>query len=232
MPTFSNDLPPQGKHQGYDLRRTPASRPMQAIVTCENLLVCDTHFWHGRTQPCERLVNAEGKTTDDTPCPACVDKQSWRTHVYLSAFDNRTHEHFIFECTANAAKPLAEYFAATGTLRGCIIYASRPKAGPNSKVVIVTNSANLTKTPLPNPPDLIRALAVIWRLPKTALPPERESADRSRVRPHPDDLRSMRNQPDNAAELPNVGPINADLDRILLGERSGNGHARKPQPVK
>jgi hypothetical protein len=176
-------------------------------------------------------VNELGKTTDDSACPACVDKQGWRTHVYVSAFDARTREHFIFECTAAAAKPLAEYFAAAGTLRGCVLYAQRPKGGPNSKVVIATNSANLAKINLPNPPDLIRALAVIWRLPKTALPAEQEAADRSRVRAHAKKLHPMRNQPDNAVDMTRVAPVNADLDRILAGERAGNGHARKPQPA-
>jgi hypothetical protein len=119
--------------------------------------------------PCERICNDEGQTIDDTPCQACCQKQPYRTHVYVSAFDPKTHVHFLYECTANAAKPLEEYFQTTGTIRGCLFNASRPKGGMNSKVVIVTNTANLSRNPLPNPPDIPKALAVIWRLPKDAV---------------------------------------------------------------
>jgi hypothetical protein len=169
MPRFSNELPAEGKHHGFDLKRTPTTGALQAIITCDDLLVCDTHFWHGRTTPCEREVNEEGRTIDDTRCPGCREKQAWRSHVYVSCFDAKRAEHFIYECTAHAAKPLAEYRDTTTTLRGCAIHASRPKGTPNGKVFIITNAINLARVKLPQPPDLIRALAVIWRLPATAL---------------------------------------------------------------
>ena len=54
MPTWSTELPSVQKHMGYDLRRTPPAAPLHAICTCTDLLVCDTHFWGGRTLPCER----------------------------------------------------------------------------------------------------------------------------------------------------------------------------------
>ena len=71
MPTWRTELPPEGKNRGYDLKRTPTSAPLIAIITSTDLLVCDTHYWHGRTTPCERQCNAEGRTIDDTQCPAC-----------------------------------------------------------------------------------------------------------------------------------------------------------------
>jgi hypothetical protein len=180
------------------------------------MLVCDTHFWHGRTTPCERLLNETGKTLDDSTCPACRDKQAWRTHVYLSAFDAKSHEHFIFECTANAAKAFAEYHAAARTLRGCVFHATRPKQGPNSKVVIVTNTVNLAKTPLPQQPDVARALAVIWRLPQTALPVVEQPHSPPEIHPNPTRLKMLRDQLDNAADPPTIGQI--------IGT---NGHAKR-----
>lgn len=161
MPTWRTELPPEGKNRGYDLHRTPTAAPLIAIVTSDNLLVCDTHYWHGRTTPCERVCNAEGRTIDDSHCPACVDKAAWRTHVYVAAFDARKREHFIFECTTHAAKMFQEYRAAAGTLRGCIFNATRPKATPNGKVSIITHAADLSKTFLPPAPDVTAALAVI-----------------------------------------------------------------------
>jgi hypothetical protein len=238
VPNFTTKLPKQGKHQGYDIKRTPTSTAMTAIITCENLAVCDTHYWNGRTSPCERIVNEEGKTLDDSPCPACIAKQAWRTHVYVSAFLAKTHEHIIFECTANAAKPLEEYFQATGTLRGCIINAIRPKGGPNSKVVITTNTANLTKVNLPQPPDLIRALAVIWRLPKTALTTQNEQIDRpytenecksnvSHVRPNADILHDMHCQPDNAESPPDFAARRATIiSQLETAAHKKNGRTK------
>jgi hypothetical protein len=215
MPTWTTTLPAVAKHHGFDLRRTPTSGALQAIVTCENLLVCDTHWWHGRTTPCERQANEQGKTIDDTMCQACTEKQAWRTHAYVSAFDAKTHEHFLFECTAFAAKSLAEYYQSAGTLRGCVFHASRPKNTPNGKVCIVTNTANLARVTLPNPPDVPRALSVIWRLPAAALPVLQQPHQPPTITTAPAVLKRMRQQLPNAADPPTLGEILA-----------GNGHAK------
>jgi len=209
MPTWSTELPTEDKHMGFDLRRTPATGALQAIITCENLLVCDTHYFHGRTTPCER-----------PNCPACNDAIPYRTHVYVSAFDVRAREHFVFECTAHAAKPLAEYYAAAGTLRGCVFHASRPKGLKNSKVAIQTNSANLAKIQLPEPPNLILALSVIWRLPLPALVVEERRHHAPEVRTAKNPLNRMRKQPDNMPEPPTMAEI-----------ISGNGQKLHLQPA-
>jgi hypothetical protein len=215
MPTFSTALPPVSKHHGYDLRRTPSSSSLQAICTANQLLVCDTHYWRGRTLPCERITNDQGHTIDDSACPACLAKQPFRSHVYVSAFDGKTHEHFIFECTCFAAKPLAEYIQGAGTLRGCVFHASRPKGTPNGKVVIVTNTANLSRITLPNAPDVATALSVIWRLPRTAVNVDEPKHAPSRVKLDRPSLAKMRNQPDNVEDPPTIGEILSF---------NGNGH--------
>jgi hypothetical protein len=219
MPTFSNTLPSVSKHQGFDLHRTPTTGYINGTCTCEQFLVCDTHFWHGRTTPCERETNDEGKTIDDSLCPACRDKQSYRTHVYISAVDLKNMTHFLFECTANAAKPFEDYYQTCGSLRGMAFHAARPKGTPNGKVVITTTTANLGRVKLPNAPDLVRALAVIWRLPKLALPVEEQPHHAPIVRCNHAALESMREQPDNAADPQLIGDI----------LRSGNGRQRKAQ---
>ena len=227
MPTWRKELPPEGKNHGYDLRRTPTNGSLIAIITCEELLVCDTHYWHGRTMPCERECNNEGRTIDDTHCPACVEKAAWRTHVYVSAFDAKKREHFIFECTTHAAKTLQEYRDAAGTLRGCILNACRPKGTPNGKVSILTHAADLSKCSPPAAPNIPDALAVIWRLPRTALAEQVEKIDgmkrngqgrpsAAHVRTRGAALKEMREQPDNACDPPTMGDIMKD-----------NGHALK-----
>lgn len=216
MPTWRTELPPEGKNHGYDLRRTPTNGSLIAIVTCEKLLVCDTHFWHGRTTPCERECNDEGRTIDDTHCPACVEKIAWRTHVYVSAFDAKKREHFIFECSTHAAKALQEYCDAAGTLRGCILNACRPKGTPNGKVSILTHAADLSKNTLPAGPSIPDALAVIWRLPRTAIETAPEQKHATRATANHNRIKPMREQPDNACDPPTVGDI-----------LKGNGHALK-----
>jgi hypothetical protein len=216
MPTWRNGLPPEGKNRGFDLIRTPPSASLLAIVTSDDLLVCDTHYWHGRTQPCERQCNAEGRTTDDSTCPPCREKTAWRTHVYLSAYDAKRKNHFIFECTTHAAKPFAEYLQAAGTLRGCLFNACRPKGGANARVAITTTTADLGKLHLPTGPDVPLALSVIWRLPRTALDTVAEHAGENQIRTRATILAQMRDQPDNACDLPTIGEV-----------LRGNGSLRK-----
>lgn len=158
MPAWTNQLPPQPTHTGFTLRRTPPDTPIRAIITCDDLIGTFTHYYHGRTTPCE-----------PPDCPACKDLSPARWHGYVSCLDHATREHFLFEFTSKAAEPLIEYRKAHGTLHGCFITASRPKRRRNARVEIACRPTDLTKITLPKPPDLIQAMSVIWQLPATAL---------------------------------------------------------------
>lgn len=215
MPAWSNELPKIKKHMGYDLVRTPQSTAIQAIITCDELLVCDTHFWGGRTVPCERKKQEPDGSLTAGNCSACNEAVPFRTHVYVSVFDCKTHDHFIFECTAHAAKPLQEYRQANTTLRGCIMYAVRPKGIKNAKVVIQTNTANLQRVRLPQPPNLILALSTIWRLPLTGMAIEDQRSGGKRVNTRSEPFNRMRDQPDNVAD-----PV--PMSEVL----SGNGDTK------
>lgn len=232
MPRFSTSLPPKSANHGYTLRRTPPAAPIRAIITSERLTVCDTHFYHGRTCPCEREVNEQGKTIDDSRCPACRDKQSWRTHAYLSAYDVKAHEHFIFECTDAAAKPLEEYFTANGTLRGCCLNAYRAKQAANSKVTIIATPTNLQNVSLPAAPDVTAALCVLWRIPREGFQFLPEPSGRDQLTPPLEALARMRTPPDNAeSEEAFLAHRQAVTDAIAAAA-SGNGKPkRKPVPA-
>lgn len=197
MPNWRNELPSTRRHMGFDLKRTPTNAPLEAIITCDDLTVCDTHFWHGRTTPCEA-----------PDCPACNEAIPYRTHVYISAYEPRQAQHFIFECTTHAAKPLAEYRQASGTLRGCLFHATRPARTPNGRVLIETNTVNLAKVKLPTAPNVILALSVIWRLPLTGLAIEHERHHDPKVKTRKPPIDRMRQQPDNQ-------PDPARMDTIL-----------------
>jgi len=196
MPTWSTELPTPGKHMGFELHRTPMTGSIQAVITCENILVCDTHYFGGRTIPCER-----------PDCLACREAVPYRTHCYVSAYDHKRRDHFIFECTAHAAKPFAEQFQSAGTLRGCIFHATRPKGLKNSKVCIETNTTFKSNSQLPEPPNLILALSVIWRLPLTGLAIEHQRFHAPELHTLREPLDAMRNQPDNMPDPPTIADI-------------------------
>jgi hypothetical protein len=181
MPNWSNQVPARDKSHGFDLVRTPADGTFQAIVTSEDLIGCFTHYWGGRTVPCE-----------GDPCPACEKLQSSRWHGYLSCFNPRTREHVLFEFTQKAAFALAEYRDAHGTLRGCHFQAFRPKRRKNSRVVIECKPADLTKITLPKPPDLVRAMSTIWQLPATAFAPDKAVDSHSTLSTKTEPLDEMR----------------------------------------
>ena len=164
MPAWSHDLPNASRRVGYELRRTPADRPIRAIATCETLHVCWTHYWGGRTVPCEK-----------PQCEACEALSPARSHCYLSAIDPATRDHFIFECTAGAAIPFQEWIATYGTLRGCFFQAIRPKRRRNSRVEITCKPADQTKITLPTSPNIPLAMAVIWQIPGAAVQASEES---------------------------------------------------------
>lgn len=217
MPIWSNQLPSEKSHMGFDLRRTPADRDFQGIVTAEDLLVTNTHYWGGRTVPCER-----------PDCPACNSSVPFRTHVYLSVFVAKSHEHVIFECTANAAKAFQEFRDAQGTLRGCFFKSSRPKGTKNGKVCIVTKPADLTQINLPQAPDVMLALSVIWRLPTEALRKEGVSYQSPAVHVSSRITRQVHQQPDNAGgAIPLTTAVETETMSALNRIGSANGRSKK-----
>jgi len=157
MPHWTDHVPSNATKYGFDLRRTPPDRPLTAIIISPDLIGCHTHFYGGRTIPCEQ-----------TDCPACADNMPSRWHAYVACWDPRTQETFIFETTAKGAQPLENYRDSFGTLRGCLFLAARPKRRKNAKVEIATKTADLTRITLPPPIDIMRAMAVIWQIPANA----------------------------------------------------------------
>lgn len=155
MPTYTNEPPPEPSGAALPIKRTPAMKALVAIVTSEDLAGTPTHFFKGRTRPCEK-----------EDCEACEQGIPWRWHAYLSAVDADSMLHFLFECTAQASQAFIQYRKAHGTLRGCMFSAKRWKAASNSRVIIQTRPANLEKITLPQSPILPAVLAVLWSLPK------------------------------------------------------------------
>lgn len=160
MISFSHEPPEDPRGFGLDLLRTPKARPLKAAVTCVRLVGCPTHFWGGRTVPC-----------DNAKCEACDHGAPWRWHGYISAMELKTQQHFLFEMTARAAEPFKVWFAKHATLRGCQFEATRRQQKSNGRVDIRVGSIDLLTVQIPDPPDVYSILSVIWNIPLDSIMP-------------------------------------------------------------
>lgn len=154
MPNWTRDIPTNGHGVALPIRRTPTSGSLCAVVTSEDLLGCDTHFYGGHTVPCSRPA-----------CKACADGLPYRWHAYLAALEQKSRLHFIFECTAQAAEAFKTFRDAHRSLRGCLFEAKRWHSRPNGRVIIRTATLDLTNFHLPISPDVRKAMSIVWQLP-------------------------------------------------------------------
>lgn len=154
MPKWSNDVPESPRGPALPIRRTPATRPLEAIITSEDLIGCYTHFYQGSTTPCE----GEG-------CEACLNGMPYRWHAYMTAVDCLNNLHFIFEVTALGAEYFTSYRDIHNTLRGCKFQAKRWNNRPNGRILIQCKPCDLAERHIPSPPDLRKCMAILWSLP-------------------------------------------------------------------
>lgn len=166
MYEFTNSPPPDPRGNSLNLLRTPTGRPITGIVTSDDLVGTATHFYHGRTMPC-----------DKGNCEPCHKGLPWAWHGYISLFARKSHTQCLFEMTAKAVDPLKTYRLAHGTLRGCMLHARRVNSAPNARVVIETSVADLQSITLPEAPNILEALSIIWRIELPAITIEGTAKD-------------------------------------------------------
>ncbi len=154
MPEWTNTVPNDPRGPALPIRRTPARRPLTAIVTSTDLVGTMTHFYKGRTMPCQR-----------PDCEPCNVGMPYRWHAYMSALCVDTALHFLFEVTAQAAENFVSYREANLTLRGCKFRATRWRQNPNGRVLIQCKAADLHQLTIPSSPDLVAVLSILWNLP-------------------------------------------------------------------
>lgn len=192
MPNFSTRPPANSYGSAFPLKRTPTSKALVAIITCDDLIGCPTHYYKGRTQPCS-----------SPDCEACLEQVPWRWHGYVSALNTTTHEHFIFEMTAQATDALIAYRTQHGTLRGCLFEARRTHSRQNARVILRCKPADLQQINLPEPPNLEFALSILWNLPapevKLNAKPPYETANTNRFQ------RGRSNDPEQVMDGVTVG---------------------------
>lgn len=153
MPQFTNRPPADPRGVALPLLRTPAGRPIAGLITSEDLVGTPTHFFGGRTVPCEVET-----------CEACNNGIPWRWHGYVGLWCPNTRVHSIFEMTAQAVTPLTEWRETNSTLRGAKLVAKRVNSRPNGRVRISLSAIEIGQYAIPEPPNLIRCLAIMWNL--------------------------------------------------------------------
>lgn len=166
MPQWSSEPPEQP--EGYSLRivRTPADKPLTAIVTSTDVVGCSTHYAGNRTVPCE----------GSEVCKLCQDGYSWRWHGYLACILTATLEHVLFEFTAAASDTFKNYVNLHNDLRGCHFQAQRPSRRHNGRVVIACKPYDQSRVRLPDPPDVKAILCHIWNVQNTRTTEHRDEA--------------------------------------------------------
>lgn len=158
MPNWTDHPPADPSTVSLPLRRTPPAGPIAVLITTPNLLGCHTHFYGGRTVPCEQ-----------PDCDACRRGVPYRWHAYIGGVDLRWGNQIILELTAGACDNLVAYLAAHGTLRGCRLEATRVAGRRNGRIATRCTPHDLNGRALPAAPDLKAALALIWGLPEQSL---------------------------------------------------------------
>lgn len=152
MPQWQNDPPPVDKAVPYRIVRVPPAKPLTGIVTCTEIVGCNTHYLRNRTVPCE----------GPDQCDACAEGHAWRWHAYVSLLLAWSYEHVILELTAAASDPLRNYARNRGSLRGCQLNAHRPSKRPNGRIVVTCKVIDNQHVTLPDPPNIQRILCHVW----------------------------------------------------------------------
>lgn len=153
MPTFTEE--PDGSERKFvmPIMRTPTKKSIEAIITCNKVVGTNTHWYGGRTIPCEI-----------PKCEACDKGVSWKWHGYVSAVTPKDNDHFLFEMTAAAHDAIKVYKKNQPDLRGCFFKASRPSSRVNGRILIRTKKWESNLELLPDPPDIAAILCHIWNV--------------------------------------------------------------------
>jgi len=157
MPAWSNRPPENPKGPSLPIARCPTNGQWQGTITCHDLLGTNTHFYKGRTVPCQQ-----------PNCEPCCDGVPWRWHGYLTAINDKSGLHYLFEVPAAAAETIADFATQHGTLRGARFRATRLGAARNGRVIIEIKQGDPNSIPRIPVPDIVQLLTKLWDIPEPA----------------------------------------------------------------
>jgi hypothetical protein len=153
MPEWTSSPPPTPTDFTFRLIRVPAFKAVRCVILAAKLTGCRTHYYKGRTIPCEESL-----------CEACLDGHYWRWHAYIPCQVQPTTEKVILELTAQATEQLQPALREFGTLRGLELLAERPSKRPNGRIRITVAPGRRPDNTLPAPPDVTKTMRHIWGL--------------------------------------------------------------------
>lgn len=151
MLNWKSQPPPKAEGYGMRLLRTPAKGGIRGMITCENLQGTPTHYFGGRTVPCQQKQ-----------CKACENGVGWLWHGYLSMILPSTHEHVLLELTAQACEQVNDFHKQHTVLRGAFVTATRAGKLANGRVILQLSPGDQTGIQLPDAPDIQKHMMHIW----------------------------------------------------------------------
>ena len=170
MPTIYNRIPADATKYSLHLLRCGQAATIRGIVTSANIVGLHTHYFGGRTTPCQ-----------DTECKPCAQGFSARWHAYFGVWTAGKSRHVLLELTATPSLALQNYHDLHGTIRGAEIEVKRLGRRQNGRVQCTATPADLSKIIIPPEPTILPALATLWSIPLSAFHFPAESDEESSV---------------------------------------------------
>jgi hypothetical protein len=152
--TWSPEPPTERSSISIELRRCPARGKLTAIILSDFALWTQTHYFHGRTQPCGGQA-----------CEACAQGAARRTVGYVAVMAPATGERFLLQLTDLAAEAINARMATHRTLRGALLEQERPDGRKNGRVRTRIGSPKKEWADLPPTPLVAKIMAQIWEIP-------------------------------------------------------------------
>lgn len=171
MPQWSNTPPERTTPRPLPIIRTPVGKSLAATILSDEMIGCPTHFWGGRTSPCEA-----------PDCDACNHGSPTRWHAYLAIYSAENQSSAILELPDAAAEQLALLARGLPTLRGARIRVSRTKSTRNARVIVDLRQPLMPQPPIPAAPDLPAIMAIIWKLPASTISTEQSDLRRAAIK--------------------------------------------------
>lgn len=135
----------------HQIIRAKPGKTTQGVVLSLDLIGAYTHYWKGRTTPC-----------NPPACPACDAGHKPRWYGYLALWNPATAAVAILEITTAAVPAIETYLARHGSLRYAQIMATRANRKPNSRLIVSFQAAPYSGPHGPEPPDLPAHLSHMW----------------------------------------------------------------------
>lgn len=151
--SFSRRPKPSEMPLEIEVLRTPAQGLSNVTCLSNDCLGDHTHFWRGRTKPCQRKH-----------CEACREGigKRWRGYVFVEV--RRTGKIYALELTPACMGEVDRWVTAHGTLRGAKFSLARRDEKPNGKLRLAISPADPLARDLPTAPSMRKFLARLWQL--------------------------------------------------------------------